>query len=188
MSAEPAVATSREPVLARVAAGEQSAIRECLARYGGLVYALARRHEGGAGDVEDAVQEVFVDLWKSAARFDPSIAGEATFVAMIARRRLIDRRRARDRRPTGEALPEVLAAQPDPAASPELRVEAAQAARALETLRPDQREVLTLACHGMSHSEIAEQTGLPLGTVKAHARRGLIAIRAALSPVEEGTS
>lgn len=177
-----AVQDSSEPVLARVATGDSEAVRACLARYGGLVYALARRYETAAGDVEDAVQEVFVDLWKNAGRFDPAIAGEATFVAMIARRRLIDRRRARDRRPSGEPLAE-LAAQVDPGASPDVQAAAAEAARALDTLRPEQRRVLLLACHGMSHSEIAEETGLALGTVKSNARRGLAAIRDALSGV-----
>jgi RNA polymerase sigma-70 factor (ECF subfamily) len=182
MAPDPTAQDSTEPVLARVAAGNPEAIRTCLSRYGGLVYALARRYESSAGDIEDAVQDVFVDLWKSAARFDPAIAGEATFVAMIARRRLIDRRRARDRRPLGEPLAD-LAAQIDPGTSPDVQAEAAQAARALDTLRPEQKRVLVLACHGMSHSEIAEETGLALGTVKAHARRGLAAIRDALSDV-----
>ncbi|HET9625397.1 MAG TPA: sigma-70 family RNA polymerase sigma factor [Kofleriaceae bacterium] len=182
MHPDPAVQGSPEPVLARVAAGDPESIRTCLERYGGLVYALARRYESAGSDVEDAVQEVFVDLWKSAGRFDPAIAGEATFVAMIARRRLIDRRRARDRRPTSELLAEP-GTHVDPGAPPDVRAEAAQAARALDGLRPDQRRVLVLACHGMSHSEIAHETGLPLGTVKANVRRGLAAIRDALSDV-----
>lgn len=182
MPPEPVDQDSSESVLARVAAGEAEAIRSCIAQYGGLVYALARRYESAGGDVEDAVQEVFVDLWKSAGRFDAAIAGEATFVAMIARRRLIDRRRARDRRPASAPLAE-LAVQIDPASPPDVQAEAAHAARALETLRPDQRRVILLACHGMSHSEIAEETGLALGTVKANARRGLAAIRDALSDV-----
>jgi len=186
MRSDPATQDSPEPLLTRVAAGNSEAVRTCLARYGGLVYALARRYESGGGDVEDAVQEVFVDLWKSAARFDPAIAGEATFVAMIARRRLIDRRRARDRRPAGERGPE-LAAQVDPGALPDVHAEAAQAARALDALQPDQRRVLVLACQGMSHSEIAGETGLALGTVKSHARRGLAAIRDALSDVPKET-
>jgi len=171
------------PVLDRVGAGDPAAVRECLARYGGLVWALARRFE--PADAEDAVQEIFVELWKCAARFDPSIASEAAFVAMIARRRLIDRRRARERRPELGALPD----EPQVATTahgPDTSAEAAQAARALERLWPEQREVLVLAtCHGLSHSEIASQTGMPLGTVKAHARRGLLSIRAALLGVEQ---
>jgi RNA polymerase sigma factor (sigma-70 family) len=182
MPSDPAVQDSSESVLARVAAGDPESIRACLARYGGLVYALVRRYESASGDIEDAVQEVFVDLWKSAGRFDPAIAGEATFVAMIARRRLIDRRRARERRPAGEPLAE-LATQVDPGAPPDVQAAAAQAARALDTLRPDEKRVLVLACHGMSHSEIAHETGLALGTVKSNARRGLAAIRDALSDV-----
>ena len=168
-------------MLARVAAGEQAAVRECLARYGGLVWSIARRFE--ATDAEDAVQEIFLDLWKSAARFDPAIASEPTFVAMIARRRLIDRRRASRRRPATEQVldePSIV----DPASAPDTCAEAAQAARALDQLRPEQRQVLLLSTHGLSHGEIAAQTGMPLGTVKAHARRGLLSIRAALLGVE----
>lgn len=170
------------PVLARVAAGDAEATRECIARYGGLVWSLARRFE--PSDAEDAVQEIFVDLWKSAGRYDPSIASEPAFVTVIARRRLIDRRRSRGRRPALEAgvqLPTLV----DQGTAPDTLVEANQAARALAALRPEQRQVLLLAtCHGLSHGEIASETGLPLGTVKAHARRGLLSIRAALSGVD----
>ncbi|MEZ4359457.1 MAG: sigma-70 family RNA polymerase sigma factor [Kofleriaceae bacterium] len=175
-------ALASPPVLARIAAGEPEAIRECLARYGGLVWSIARRFD--PLDAEDAVQEVFLDLWKSAARFDARLASEPAFVAMVARRRLIDRRRSRGRRPTleGGELPSVA----DDALDPHTCAEAAQAARALAQLRPEQRQVLVLsACHGMSHSEIAERTGLPLGTVKAHARRGLLSVRSALLGVQQ---
>lgn len=172
------------PLLARVHAGDAAAVRECIARYGGLVYSIARRFEP-AGDVDDAVQEVFLDLWKSAARYDAGIGSETAFIAMIARRRLIDRRRSRGRRPTTagvEELPVVI----DRANQPDTCAEASQAARALERLRPEQRQVLLLATlHGLSHGEIAAETGMPLGTVKAHARRGLLSIRAALLGVQE---
>src|SRR5580765_5760245 len=139
------------PLLGRVAAGDRSAMRECLSRYGGLVWSIAKKFD--ASDAEDAVQEIFVEVWKSAARFDAKIASEAVFVAMIARRRLIDRRRTRARRPTTE----VISDEPPPDASgPDTCAEAAQAARALERLRPEQRKVLVMAtCHGMSHGEIA---------------------------------
>ncbi|HEY1068798.1 MAG TPA: sigma-70 family RNA polymerase sigma factor, partial [Pirellulales bacterium] len=86
-------------LLPRVAAGQPSAVDECLARYGGLVWSLARRHTNNTSDAEDAVQEIFIDLWRSAARFNPQAASEATFVAMIARRRLIDRRRKQSSAP-----------------------------------------------------------------------------------------
>ncbi len=166
------------PLLPRVAGGDEAAVREVLARYGGIVWSLARRSD--PQDAEDAVQEIFLDLWKSAARFDPAIASELAFIAMIARRRLIDRRRARARRPRVDPLDQALTLA-DASVAPDIRAEAAMAVRALEQLRPDPRLVLLLgACQGMSHGEIAAETGFPLGTVKAHARRGLIAIRAAL--------
>ena len=161
-------------------------MRECLARYSGLVWSIARRFE--PSDAEDAVQEIFVDLWKSAARYDAAVASETVFIAMIARRRLIDRRRSRERRPVTEPIadePQLAAA----GSAPDTCAEASQAARVLDQLRPDQRRAVVLAtCHGMSHGEIAEATGMPLGTVKAHVRRGLMAIRAALSGVREETA
>ncbi len=166
-------------ILHRVAAGDPSAMQACMDRFGGLVWSLARRSAAGASDADDAVQEIFVDLWKSASRFDPSIATETTFVAMIARRRLIDRGRRRQRRLDTAALPD--SAQPTAPAEPDVPAkseEAARAAAALERLRPEQQRVLQLSIyHGRSHEEISRATGLPLGTVKTHARRGLIRLR-----------
>jgi RNA polymerase sigma-70 factor, ECF subfamily len=174
---------SRDPLLPQVAAGERAAMAECIVRYGSLVWSIARRFE--PSDAEDAVQEVFVDLWKSASRFDATIASESAFVAMICRRRLIDRRRARLRRPQTETIADAPSFR-DPGSRPDICVEASQAAHALDQLRPAQREVLLLsAVGGFSHGEISERTGMPLGTVKAHARRGLISIRATLLGVDE---
>lgn len=171
-----------EPLLARAARGDADAVRECLVRYGGLVWSMARRF--APSDAEDAVQEIFVDLWKSGARFDPEVASERVFVAMIARRRLIDRRRHTGRQPGTEPIGDLWSIV-DPGAGPERCAEASMAARALDQLRAEQREVLLLAvCVGLSHEEIAEQIGMPLGTVKSHARRGLLRIRAVLLGVE----
>ncbi len=178
MVAQPDASPPAPALLARVAAGDRAAINDVIATYGSLVWSLARRFDPANAD--DAVQEIFLDLWKSAARFDPAVASEVTFVAMIARRRLIDRRRSLSRRPVAESVDQWPAVA-DGASSPDVRAEAAEAARALDQLRPEQRQVLVLStCHGLSHGEIASQTGMPLGTVKAHVRRGLLAIRAAL--------
>ena len=136
------------------------------------------------------MQEIFLDLWKSAARFDPTMGSEITFVATIARRRLVDRRRQRQRRPETEALgDESSAISSGLGVAPEMGAEAALAARALDQLRPEQRQVLILtACHGLSHEEVATSTGMPLGTVKAHARRGLIRVREALGEIPIGAT
>jgi RNA polymerase sigma-70 factor (ECF subfamily) len=168
---------TKPPLLPLVASGDRNAIRECIERYSGLVWSLARRARLTQDEMEDVVQEIFLDLWRNAARFDASVASEATFVAMIARRRLIDQRRRRQRRPETEPLIDSQRAT-STLPPPELGAEAAQAARALDQLRPEQRQVLILTtCQGLSHEEVAHTTGMPLGTVKAHARRGLMRIR-----------
>ena len=130
-------------------------------------------------DAEDVVQEVFVDIWKNAERFDPSQASETTFIAMIARRRIIDRIRYSARRISPDSLEDVLA---EPASSADrtlqTSIEANEAAKALNGLRPEQRQVLQLSIvQGLSHQEISDATGMPLGTVKTHARRGILQAR-----------
>ena len=92
-------------VLPRIAAGDPAAVADCIARYGGLVWSLARRFLGNMTDAEDAVQDVFIELWKNAARYDPGLASEPTYITMIARRRLIDRKRRTGRVPPAQPLP-----------------------------------------------------------------------------------
>jgi RNA polymerase sigma-70 factor, ECF subfamily len=167
------------PLLVRVATGDEVAFRECLSRYARVVWSIVRRF--AATDAEDAVQEIFLDLWRSAARFDPSIASEIGFVAMIARRRVIDHQRTQRRRLRIEQLERATCKFADASRLADSFLEAQHAARALQSLRLEQRQVLVLSmCHGLSHGEIAAHTGMPLGTVKAHARRGLLSLRAAL--------
>lgn len=166
--------TSRPLLLPRVAASDPSASRECIERFGGLVWALARRHTRSAADAEDAVQEIFVDLWRSASRFDPERSSEVAFVAMVARRRLIDLARRRARREE-ELVEAVVPGTP-------VIEESAVAKQALGKLDPREREVLVLATFdGLTQEEIAKEKGLPLGTVKTIARRGLMRMRALLS-------
>lgn len=171
-----------QAILNRIAAGDNSAVDECLDTYGGLVWSLARRLMRDQDDAEDAVQEVFLDIWKNAGRFDENQASETTFIAMIARRRIIDKIRYSARRISAESLDDVLL-EPFNRADREMQVsvEANEAAKALQTLRPEQQQVLRLSIvQGMSHQEISEATGMPLGTVKTHARRGLLQVREAL--------
>lgn len=166
-------------ILQRIASGDAAAVQECIDGYGGLVWSLARRLAPGSADAEDVVQEIFIDLWKSAERYDPGTASEPTFVAMIARRRLIDLRRRVGRRGESAELPEGLEYEGE---SHDRRVEtldeAARAQVAMAELRPEQQRVLKMAVYdGLSHQEIASATGMPLGTVKTHARRGLMRVR-----------
>jgi RNA polymerase sigma factor (sigma-70 family) len=166
--------------MGRVAAGDDSAMEECLARYGGLVWSIARRYSPTQADAEDAVQEVFIEIWRYAGRYDEAIASEPTFVAMIARRRLIDRHRQRQRQPTTALLDEGAMQAPSADGADWLAVcEDARLARdKMRQLSEEQQRVLQLALEGdYSQSEIAQRLNLPLGTVKTHARRGLIRLR-----------
>jgi RNA polymerase sigma factor (sigma-70 family) len=171
-----------EPVLlARVASGQPGAVQECIDRYGGLIWSLARRLIHTQAEAEDAVQEIFVEIWRNAWKYDASVASETAFVAMLARRRLIDRRRRLDRRHDKDPLPEAAPATPPRGLDVASTEEAASAARALEQLSTEQRRCLRLSVYeGLSHEKIAASTGLPLGTVKTHVRRGLIKIRQTL--------
>jgi RNA polymerase sigma-70 factor (ECF subfamily) len=187
---EPSVSKPEsESVLARIASGDASAVQECLDLYGNLVWSLARRFTRSAAEAEDAVQEVFLDVWKSAARFDPARASEKTFVAMIARRRLIDLLRRAEARPELVPIPEHLDFADDEHQRIEESAELSLAERALAALRPDQRRVLLMSVYqGMSHGEIVSATGIPLGTVKSHIRRGLAEVRNALQSPGQAAS
>jgi RNA polymerase sigma-70 factor (ECF subfamily) len=168
-----------DTILKRIAAGDNTAVEDCLKKYGGLVWSLARKMLRSADDAEDAVQEIFVDVWKNAERFDESKSSETTFIAMIARRRLIDKIRHSNRRITADSLDDVLL-EPFTRADKDLQlgIEAREAAKAMRNLRPEQQQVLRLSIvQGMSHQEIADATGMPLGTVKTHARRGILQVR-----------
>jgi len=166
-------------ILQRIANGDRNAVEDCLKKYGGLVWSIARKMLRNTDEAEDAVQEIFVDIWKNAARFDESKASETTFVAMIARRRLIDKIRHSARRISADSLDDILL-EPFTNADKDMQtgLEAEQAAEAMRNLRPEQQQVLKLSIvQGMSHQEISDATGMPLGTVKTHARRGILQVR-----------
>ena len=175
-------------VLQRIASGEPAAVRECIDQYGPLVWSIARRFSRTPADAEDAAQEVFLDIWRSAGRFDASLGSDKVFIAMIARRRLIDRLRKTSAEPamdTVESLETI--AWADPGTASETSIEAEQAVRALAKLGPEQRQVLELGLlHGLSQSEIAARLQMPLGTVKSFMRRGLIKVREFMNVDAEG--
>lgn len=168
-----------QAILKRIASGDRTAVEDCLKSYGGLVWSIARKMLRNNDDAEDAVQEIFIDVWKNAGRFDESQSSETTFIAMIARRRIIDRIRFANRRITAESIEEVLV-EPWTRADENMQisVEAKEAAKAMRDLKPEQQQVLQLSIiQGLSHQEIADATGMPLGTVKTHARRGILQVR-----------
>ena len=178
-----------DSLLTRIANGDQSAVPECISRYGGLIWTLARRRLASREDAEDVVQEIFVDLWRSADRFDPLVAEEITFVAMIARRRVIDRLRQRSVLPQTASIDDAsvsgvvdVAGWETVGRRLELGDEARIAEEHLQRLKPEEQQILRLSIYdNLSHAAIAEQTGFPLGTVKSHIRRGLDSLRRTLA-------
>ncbi len=178
MRDESLVVKTEERLLGSVARGEPGAVKACLDQYGSLVWSLALRRTASREEAEDAVQEIFVDIWRSAERYDPAKSSEAGFVALIARRRLIDRSRKASRRPILTQLPDGLQAGSDDHEALERRVEASQLLEMVNELPEKQRDFIHLAIvTGLSHTQIAERTDTPLGTVKSNIRRGLAEIR-----------
>lgn len=186
--------TTQDLLLPRVARGDQAATRECIKRFGGLVWSIAKRLMIPDAQIDDAVQDVFVEVWKNAGRYDANIASETAFVAVIARRRLIDQIRRLNRQTDSTALSEAVEADATAGGwrgrgegasvgtTQEMSEEAMEAARALDQLSVDQQRVLRLSIYrGLSHELIARVLNMPLGTVKTHARRGLIRLREILT-------
>ena len=175
-------------ILLQVAQGDERAMELCISKYGPLVWSIAKRHVQDHSSVEDVVQETFTDLWTSAKLYNPGIATEATFVGLLARRRAIDYARKESRRPQLEPLPD---AESLPHATIDsasvLHCESEDIRTALKELPVETQQIFSLHFDGgMTHPEIVEKTGLPLGTVKTRLRRGLIELRNKLRHLESG--
>lgn len=179
-------------LLQRIAQGDESAVTQCVDEYGGLAWRLATRYLGaGSPEVEDAVQDVFTELWLNARRFDPSKGSEPSFVATIIHRRMTDYQRRRSAR--SRLASNASARRTDdgsPARGPERLQDYVKdqdlghIVRAFDTLPDEERTALWLSLHrGLSHSQIASATRAPIGTVKTRLRRGLMRLSDALRPV-----
>lgn len=179
-------------LLQRIAQGDESAVTQCVDEYGGLAWRLATRYLGaGSPEVEDAVQDVFTELWLNARRFDPTKGSEPSFVATIIHRRMTDYQRRRSAR--SRLASNASARRPDdgsPARGPERLQDYVKdqdlghIVRAFDTLPDEERTALWLSLHrGLSHSQIASATRAPIGTVKTRLRRGLMRLSDALRPV-----
>lgn len=167
------------PILPLVANGDSKATAACIQRYSGLVWSLARRFLRDNGAAEDAVQEIFLEVWKVAPRFDPERGSEVAFISTLTRRRLIDRVRRQSRKQEDASLLEEPVA---PAFAPE-QILASQedldhAKQLVSSLQPQLRQAVELALYdGLSHAEISERLEVPLGTAKSLIRRGLTQVR-----------
>jgi len=175
-------ATTLEPILPRLAAGESRAMNECIDRYGGLIWGIVRRAIKDNAAAEDLVQEIFTEVWKKAAFFDPAVASEATFIALVARRRSIDFLRRQGRQPGFEPLDAAESIPVSSATASSVDCDPEAVKSSVASLPDDTRQLFQMFFEeGFTHPEIAEKTGLPLGTVKTRLRRGLLTLRERLS-------
>lgn len=171
--APPSLDTPDAELLARVAARDQAAFELLYRRYVRSVFGLALRRLGDRHRAEDATQEAFAAIWRSASTYRPERGAAAGWLHAVARNAIVDRFRASGPRADGE-LPELVSVEAEPPERAEQSYVAWRVHRALEELQPREREVIELAYwSGMSQSEVAEYLGLPLGTVKTRTRSGL---------------
>ncbi|MEU8002280.1 sigma-70 family RNA polymerase sigma factor [Catellatospora sp. NPDC049111] len=174
---EQAAAVVADDVAVRFAAGDESALREAYDQYGSAVLHLATRLLRSRADAEDITQAVFVSAWLARDTFDPARGSLLGWLLAITRRKVIDLVRVQQR---AERVEDAIRRQPEPppAASAEEVVEQLVVADELARLPDDQRRVLELAFYDdLTHQQISETTGLALGTVKSHIRRGMAAIK-----------
>ncbi len=163
-------------LIARIRAGDQRAMSELYDRYGKVVYAVALRVLQDAAAAEDVLQDVFLQLWRNPDAFDASRGSLAAWLAVISRHRSIDR--LRKRRPETDIEDCVIAGGPDLRDETERKLTIDKVRTVLAEMNPDQRKLLELAFfQGLTHTEIAEKTGEPLGTVKTRIRSGLQFLR-----------
>ncbi len=162
----------------RFCAGEAAALRDAYDRHGGVVYAIALRCLGKHHDAEDVTQQVFVRAWRGRTTFDPSRGSLGAWLVGITRRQVAERlaHRVREHR-TADLVGRASHSANPPEVSDQV-VDAVVVADELDRLAPQVRAVLRLAFFDdLTHQQIAAVTGLPLGTVKSHLRRGLERLR-----------
>jgi RNA polymerase sigma-70 factor (ECF subfamily) len=174
-------------LIARVAEGDEAAIEALYSRYGGACFGLARRILDDAQLAEDVVQQVFLALWKGTG-YDPTRGAVSTWLLSMTHHKAVDslrRESTRRKRLAGEqTLLELQATGPGPEDEAWRRLRAERTRDALRTLPSEQREVLLLAYYGgYTQREIAEMTGLPLGTVKSRTLAAMRRLRDHLSGI-----
>lgn len=160
-------------LIVRVAAGDRGAFDELHDRYARAVLGLALRRLGDRGRAEDATQDAFVAIWRSARTYDPTRGRGAPWIYAVARNAITDGLR-RTPEPVSELIEDGPGRDPDPADEAEASWTAWRVHRALEVLPEHERPLIELAYwSGLSQSEIAERLEIPLGTVKTRTRSAL---------------
>ena len=165
-------------LVSAIRAGDQTAMAEIYDRYSNVVYSVALRVVADAGAAEDILQDVFMQLWRNPQAFDANRGSLPGWLAVISRNRAIDF--LRKRRPETEMEEVVVNVEPDMVRSAEWSLLLGKIRGVLASMPDSQRAALEMSFfQGLTHGEIAEKTGEPLGTIKTRIRAGLIALRKA---------
>ena len=174
-------------LLRAIASQDREAFAQFYDLTGGVLFATAVKMLGDAHEAEEAVQDVFVQIWNKAGTFDAALGVPFHWALGITRHRCIDRIRARQRRSrlvddVGEEAQAAVASEATTLSGLSVE-ELGQVRAAVQGLPADQRQAIELAFFGgLTHPEIAEQLREPLGTVKARIRRGMLKLRDTLQP------
>lgn len=167
-------------LIARIRAGDDSAMGDLYDHYSGVVYGVALRVLGNTTAAEDVVQEVFLQLWRNPQAFHAERGRLAPWLAVIARNRAIDVLRKRQPEDDIQELPIASSLDLEEEAVRKMAVDKVRGV--LAQLPAEQRKALEMAYfEGLTHTEIASKTGEPLGTVKTRIRSGLLALRKAFA-------
>ncbi len=173
-------------VLRAIQRGDQEAVAVLYDRYGGIAYGLAFRITNDGTLAEDVVQEAFLSVWRQAARFDPDRGYVRSWLLTIVHHKAVDcvrRRAGRAERGLPDGPDEFIATRGRPEEIAEWSMEAAAVREAVQRIPDDQRRTVEMAYfEGITHVEIAERMGVPLGTVKSRLRIGLEKMRDYLHP------
>ena len=175
---------SKETLLARIATGDEAAFGELYDEIAPRVLGLVRRLLIDHTQSEEVTQEIFLEIWQNAPRYEPSKGGATTWIFTMAHRRAVDRIRSsqagRDR-DVRIGIRDYESAYDNVAETVETTIENERVKKAMSQLTELQRQAITLAYYGgYSHSEVAERLEIPLGTVKTRLRDGMIRLRDAL--------
>jgi RNA polymerase sigma-70 factor, ECF subfamily len=179
---------SDEALVALAARAEESALAELYDRYGRIAYGLALRVLRDPALAEDAVQEAFLTLWRTAATFVPERAKASSWILTLVHRRSVDLVRREERR-RAEPLEDESRTDAEGSAADVawLRLERERVQEALRRLPDHEREALELAYYGgFTQSQLAERLGLPIGTIKSRMFSGLARLRELLDAGAQG--
>ncbi len=172
---------SKEELLGRVARGDESAFGDLYDQMAPRVLGLVKRLLIDHAQSEEVTQEIFLEIWQSASRYEAQRGGASTWILTMAHRRAVDRIRSsqagRDR-DTKIGIRDLAVEYDNVSETVETRIEHERVEKAMSRLTELQRQAISLAYYGgLSHSEVAERLHIPLGTVKTRLRDGMIRLR-----------